>query len=135
MTMSQTDEDAVLACTHLAERSGATQFEIGHLHDDVPVHEAAWYAVAHFRGARLTAENHTSPAAAAMALATRLLSGATCRCGKPVTLGGSGGCPWRLAGQRWEPGCDAPPIRVQGQRGDVEAMNRAMRRASRKAGR
>lgn len=135
------NEDAVLACADLVGHAGASEFEIGYLHDDVPVEEAGWYAVAKYRGARITAEDHRSPTTAAMALAERLLAGATCRCLRLVSLSdGVDGCRWRLAGQRWEPGCDAPPLNVKGGRGDhaaieralAEAGNRAQRRAARK---
>lgn len=121
------NDDVVIACADLVGRAGASEFEIGYLHDDVPAEEAGWYAHAQYRGARITVEDHRSPTGAALALAERLLSGATCRCRQPVTLSdGQPGCRWRLVGQRWEPGCDAPPVRVNGQSGDYAAMQRAM---------
>jgi hypothetical protein len=65
-----------------------------------------------------------------------------CRCRRPVTLADDAdGCRWQLMGQRRTPGCDAKPITVQGERGDLDAMraaaagqqgNRAARRAGRK---
>lgn len=58
------DEDMVMACAHLVDRAGASGFEIGHLHDDVPVEEAGWYAVAFYQGARITADDHQSTASA-----------------------------------------------------------------------
>ena len=126
--------DAVLACADLVGRAGARDFEIGFMRDDVPVAEAGWYAVATYQGARVITDEHRSPTTAAMALAERLLTGATCRCGKPVALAdGSAGCRWRLVGKRWEPGCDVPPVHVKGERGDHAAMVRALaerRRAS-----
>lgn len=122
----------VKACAHLVGRAGASGFEIGYVHDDVPVEEAGWYAVAFYQGARITADDHKSPALAAYALAVRLLTGAQCRCGKPVVLGGDKGCRWKLTGDRWEPGCAAPPITVTGgTRGDYEAISAAMNRAQR----
>lgn len=128
--------DAVEACADLVGRAGASGFQIGYLHDDVPIEDAGWYAHAQYRGARIMVEGRRSPSEAALALAERLLRGAACRCGKTVTLtDNSNGCRWRLAGKRWEPGCDAPPVRVDGQRGDLAAMNRAMRRAAAKRGR
>lgn len=121
------NDDILAACAHLAERCGASGFEIGYLHDNVPVEEAGWYAHVTFRGARITADDHRSPTAAALALAERLLAGATCRCRRTVTLSDSqDGCRWRLLGARWEPGCDVAPIRVDGQRGDYAAMQRAL---------
>lgn len=121
------NEDILAATVHLADRCGARDFEIGHLHDDVPVEDAAWFASVSFQGARITADNHRSPTAAALALAERLLSGATCRCRRPVTISdGQDGCRWRLVGERWEPGCDVAPIPVNAQRGDHAAMRAAL---------
>lgn len=140
-------EDVVIACMDLVGRAGASGFELGYLHDDVPVEEAGWYAHAQYRGARIMVEDHRSPTGAALALAERLLRGAMCRCRRPVTLSdGVDGCRWRLAGQRWEPGCNSEPIHVKGAQGDHAAMtqafaehrpNRAERRAAkrRKGGR
>lgn len=121
--------DAVVACADLVGRAGAKGFEIGYLHDDVPFEQAGWYAHAQYRGARLTVEDRRSPSEAALALAERLLNGASCRCGNLVTLNDDGpGCRWQLQGKAWQPGCDAPSVRVDGRRGDLPAMNRAMRR-------
>jgi hypothetical protein len=128
--------DIVIACADLVGRSGASDFLIGYLHDDVPVEEAGWYAYAQFRGARITVDDHRSPTDAALALAERLLRGATCRCRRAVTLtDGRDGCRWRLVGQRWEPGCDVAPVRVDGARGDYAAMRRAMAQPTNRAGR
>jgi hypothetical protein len=119
--------DAVVACADLVGRAGAKDFEIGYLRDDVPPEDAGWYAIATYQGARLMADEHRSPTGAAMALAERILSGATCRCRKPVALAdGKQGCRWRLVGQRWEPSCDVPSVRVKGERGDYDAMMRAL---------
>lgn len=119
--------DAVTACADLVGRAGGLGFEIGYVHDDVPVDEAGWYAHAMYLGARLTAENHASPSAAAQGLAERILRSARCKCGQPVRLNDtSPGCRWRLVGAKWEPGCDAPAIHVEGRRGDVAAMTRAL---------
>ena|SRR5690242_1177222 len=122
--MTALNEDAIIACADLAGRAGARDFEIGFLDDDPK--QPRWYAVASYQGARIMTDEHRSPSTAAMALAERLLSGATCRCGKPVVLSGGGGCRWRLLGQRWEPSCDAAPVRVNAARGDHAAMRRAM---------
>lgn len=134
--MNPMASDMVLACADLAGRSGARDFEIGYLHDDVPVAEAGWWAGVSYQGAKITTGDHRSPSAAALALAERLLSGAACRCGDMVSLSDDRpGCRWRLLGQRWEPGCDAPPVTVKGgQRGDHAAMNRAMRRRQQQRG-
>lgn len=126
-------EDIIKACAHLVERAGASGFEIGHLHDDVPVEAAAWYAIAFYQGARITVDDHRSPTAAALALAERLLAGATCRCRQPVTLSDTiPGCRWRLVGDRWKPGCKVAPISVQGaNRGDHAAITRALHEGNR----
>jgi hypothetical protein len=117
-------DDAVLACADLVGRAGASEFEIGYTGDET---DPRWYAHAKYRGARLQVQDHRDPTGAAMALAARLMRGATCRCRRPVALSdGAKGCRWRLVGQRWEPGCDAPPLKVDGPRGDLEAMRRAM---------
>ncbi len=129
MTTAHLNEDVVLACVDLVGRAGAKGFEMGYVHDDVPVEEAGWYAHALYQGARLLVQDHRSPSAAALALAERILGGGTCRCGRPVALADAApGCRWRLAGKRWEPGCDAQPLHVDGKRGDWDGMNRAMRR-------
>ncbi len=122
------DQDAVIACADLIGRTGATGFQIGYLHDDVPVEEAGWFAYAQFRGARITEDNHRGPVEAAEALARRILTGGKCRCGKLVSLsddgavafGGrmadgstftieeakaAGQCRWTRIGARWEMGC------------------------------
>lgn len=137
------NDDIVIACADLAGRAGAAGFEIGYAGDEHgPVDEARWYAVATYRGARIIADEHRSPTAAALALAERLLSGAMCRCTQLVTLSDDGqGCRWRLVARRWEPGCDAAPVTVSGgRRGDMAAIERAMsqvptggNRASRRA--
>lgn len=126
-TRQYINEDAVIACVDLASRCGARELQFGYLHDDVPVEQAGWYAHISYQGARITVEDHQSPTLAAMALAQRLLAGATCRCGSPVTLSdGEPGCRWRLMGSRWESGCDAAPLKIKGARGDYNAMQRAM---------
>ncbi len=132
------NDDILAACAHLVDRAGANGFEIGYVHEDVPVEQAGWYAHAQYRGARITSADHTSPTNAALGLAERILTGGTCRCGHPVTIrDDKPGCRWRLMGDRWQPGCDAPPMKVDGDRGDLAAIqaaanpprNRAQRRA------
>jgi hypothetical protein len=134
------DEDAVVAAADLVGRAGAREFEIGYLHDDVPVEEAGWYANAKYRGTRITEENHRGPTEAAEALARRILTGARCRCGKLVALSDDGAvafdnvtmadgskwsakkarkagqCRWTRVGKRWEPSCDMPSVKVKGAR-------------------
>ena len=124
------DEDAVKACADLVSRTGARSFEVGYLHEDVPVAEAGWHATAVFKGAKLTAEDKASAAEACDALAARLLAGAQCQhCKGLVALSDDGAfafrkavlvtgerwdaadaakapqCRWTRAGARWERGC------------------------------
>lgn len=125
--MNHLSGDVIEACADLVGRAGASEFEIGHIRDNCPAEEAGWYAIAKYQGARITTDEHRSPSAAALALAERLLSGATCRCRKPVSLDDKPGrCRWRLMGNRWTPSCDAPPVTVDGKRGDYAAMRQAM---------
>lgn len=104
------DQDALIATVDLVRRSGATDFEIGYLHDDVPMELAAWYATATYRGAKLIAEDRRSPDEAADALARKLLDGAQCRhCKKLVRLDDKmalGACRWSRHGARWVRGCE-----------------------------
>jgi hypothetical protein len=124
--MPDLNEDAVVACADLVGRAGAAGFEIGWTGDD---DHPRWYAHAQYAGTRLMVQDRHTPTDAAMGLAERLLRGARCRCRRLVALGGgpSGDhCRWRLAGPKWEPGCEAPPVKVDGRRGDIQAMRRAM---------
>jgi len=136
--------DAVVACADLVNRAGGTEFEIGwtcpHTPDEEDGHNCdrvSWWAHARWKGTRLTAENHPDPMAAAAALAVRVLDGGRCRCGRIVALQpGAPGCVWRLVGQRWEPGCDQPGVRIQSQmRGDLPAMGHALNREQRRRNR
>lgn len=137
--MAELNGDIVIACADLVGRAGAVEFEMGYVNDDPA--NPGWWAQALYRGAKIIKDGHGTPEAAALALATRLLSGATCRCTKPVTLSDDvrGACRWQLVGKRWEPGCDEKPVRVSGVRGDMAAMqaalgNRAERRAAARRG-
>lgn len=135
--------DVVIATAALVGRAGAAGFELAwtcpHVPDEPDGHhcpDVTWHASASYRGHRVITDQHRSPAKAALALAERLLTGATCRCTKPVTLAdGRPGCRWRLVGQAWQPGCNAAPLRMPaGTRGDHAAMQRALdtrRRAAR----
>lgn len=84
------DDDAIFAAADLVGRAGAKEFQVGYLHDDVPVEEAGWYAHAQYRGARIGVEDHRGPVEAVEALARRLLDGAECRCGRLVALSDAG---------------------------------------------
>lgn len=135
------DEDALHAAVELVGRTGATGFEIGYLHDDVPVEKAGWYAHAQYKGARITAEDHPGPVEAAEALARRLLTGAKCTgCGGLIALSDAGAfayssatladgtvwdaktaaaagqCRWIRAGAHWQKGCGSKRTAVRHQR-------------------
>lgn len=123
------DQDAMTACADLVGRTGARELEIGYLHDDVPADQAAWYAHAKYRGARITADDHRGPVEAVEALARRLLTGAQCKCGRLVALSDDGAvafdsahltdgtewnaehaaaagqCRWTRNGNRWVSAC------------------------------
>lgn len=137
-------DDIVIACVDLFGRAGATESEIGWDCPHVPgapedhsCERTTWYATARYRGARLATDGHRTPSAAVLTLAERLLTGATCRCRRPVALGypaPEGCCRWRLVGERWEAGCDAPPITIgEGERGDLVAMQAALHRPANRA--
>lgn len=149
------DQDAVIACADLVGRAGATEFQIGYLHDDVPADQAGWYAHAQYKGARITAEDHPGPAEAADALACQLLAGARCRCGRLVALSdhgavafegqmadgstwsveearAAGQCRWRRVGPRWEMGCPDGETPAAGRRVRVVGGRRQPRRKARK---
>lgn len=105
--MIDLDEDALLAAIDLVGRTGATDFEVGYLNDDVPIEKADWWARAQYRGARIQVEHYKGPAEASEALARRLFADAICtHCGALIRLSGNKvGCRWRRAGARWERGC------------------------------
>lgn len=50
------DEDALAACAELVGRTGAKDFQIGYLHDNVPLRLAGWYAYAQYPGNRIGVE-------------------------------------------------------------------------------
>lgn len=130
--MDDFDEDALVAAVSLVGHAGARDFEFGYLHDDVPVHEADWWAKAQYQGTRIMVEHCTGPVEAAESLAERLLTGAKCMwCNGLVALNSEGAtaypgatmadgsqmprahadlaalgqCLWQRLGKRWEPGC------------------------------
>lgn len=128
--MIDLDGDAIKACADLVGRTGATDFEIGYLHDDVPVEKAGWYAHAQYRGTRLTVQDQAGPVQAADALCHRILTGGQCfHCKRLVALSDEGAvafesrlvdgtpwsvkaaakagqCRWRRIGPRWVRGCE-----------------------------
>lgn len=124
------DDDALTAAVDLVGRTGAESFELGYLHDDVPVPQAAWWANAQLRGTRIMVEDQPGPVEAAEALARRILVGGQCQhCGGLVALSdgaavaypgpmtdgttwteeairAAGQCRWRRVGPRWVRGCE-----------------------------
>lgn len=132
-------EDIVVACMDLIGRAGAVE---GRLEwtcphtpgapDDHSCEAVTWAVTAVYKGARIVRDGYRTPGEAAYAMAERILNGATCRCGEPVTLNDDGrGCRWRLAGPKWSPSCDAPPFTLQGERGNPAALQRAVPRQNR----
>lgn len=129
--------DAITACADLVARMGAKQFQIGYVHENVPIAESGWFAHAQFRGARLTADDHVGPVEAADALCERMLTGAQCLvCKSLVALRDDGAivyekqtlldgrhwnaedarragtCRWRRVGPRWVRGCEPAGIEL-----------------------
>jgi hypothetical protein len=91
--MISLDQDAMVATVDLVGRSGAREFELSWSCPHTPGEEdghscpgVRWHAHAQYRGVRLSGLDRPGPVEAAEALARRLLTGATCRCGRLVTL-------------------------------------------------
>lgn len=107
------DDDAFDAAVDLIGRTGAREFEVGYLHDDVPSDRADWYAHAQYHGTRIVADKHRGPVEAAEALARRLMAGGMCtHCHGTITLSSARprkgkACRWTRRGRRWERGCAA----------------------------
>jgi hypothetical protein len=103
--------DRLVAVADAIARSGAREFEVGHLEDDsTPL--ARWYATATYRGTKVFADEHADPVAAAEELLAKLLVGGQCvSCERLVTLpdessaGSSARCTWARHGDMWVPGC------------------------------
>ncbi|OIN79982.1 hypothetical protein [Mycobacterium malmoense] len=111
------DQDAFNAALDLIGRTGAKQFEIGYLNENVPVEQADWYAHAQYHGTRVIAEHHRGPVEAAEALARRLLDGGLCtHCGLRIALADFPGkrCRWTRQGDKWARGCqNTHPGRIE----------------------
>jgi hypothetical protein len=134
MTGPALNADVVIAAAHLLGRAGAKDFELGHDGDpDTPGETVTWWVVATWQGMRVMTDKHPTPSGAALDIAERVLAGATCKCGRPVTLSDAapGGCRWRMEGPRWVSGCTAPPVRITGKRGDTAAIQAAAQAAAR----
>lgn len=118
--------DPVTAAVALADRCGAAGFEMDCADVD-NLQRPDWWATVQFKGVKLMTSGHKTAAGCAIDLAERLLSVAFCRCGERVALAdGPDGCRWRLNGARWVSSCDAPPVPVTGNRGDLAAMGKAL---------
>lgn len=126
----------VVACVDLMQRLGSNSFEIAwacpHTPDEEDGHDCGyvvWHAIAKFKGSRATGKG-TDPAGACHNLVKKCLTGGKCKCGKPSTITTKANhCLWARDGKRWESSCDAEPIHVQGQRGDITAMESAYSKA------
>jgi hypothetical protein len=124
------EDDAVIvqACADLADRTGSISWHMGYTDppEETPDAPAKWYCHVTFQGARIGVSDMDGPVAAAMALAVRLLRGASCRCGKTVTLLGRNDqqrCLWRILNGRWESSCNEEPIHLPvSARGDMRRM-------------
>lgn len=109
--LSPAELDRLYAAVGVIGRSGGKAFEVGHLEENAPAHLARWYATATFSGAKVVAEEHADPIAAAEELAWKILEGGGCiQCGKTIALEGHAGgppgaCQWRRVGDCWVPGC------------------------------
>ena len=101
----QIDQDAVLAAADLIKRSGASDMEVGYHEDES---ENQWWAVATYRGAKITVDNQPTPDVALEALVKRIFTGGMCNhCKKPVVLDDdTPGCRWRRMGPKWVRGCE-----------------------------
>jgi hypothetical protein len=132
----------VVACADLAARGGAIDFKIGYFDnldpDGAPLAAGLpaklWFAEVEWSGTQLSTENHPTAAAAADAMALKLLDGARCRCGKVIVVESESPtatpkqrmwCYWRRHNARWRPGCTAPPIKVS-TAGDLDEIDEAM---------
>jgi hypothetical protein len=120
--MDPEDRTPLLALASLCERGGSTGMEFGYSDD------GTWYAHADMGPARLRVERLPDPTLAAYALAMHMLRISVCRCGKRVSLIASDEkhCHWTLSHEKlWHPACNAPTIRVNAARGDLDAMEAA----------
>ena len=123
------DVAAVVAVSRLAGRSGAKEFQFSCQDPDAPYEQRGWWVMATYRGAKLIADGHASPAAACDALAARMLDRGQCQgCGKlsfvkrpegyrladeqmVARTKREGICRWHREGDRWLRACGAlaPP--------------------------
>lgn len=141
-------KEPLLAAIELVERSGARDFEVGHLEEGAtPCALGRWWAKAQYHGQRLYADEHVSPAHAADALARQILEGGQCTlCGLTVATAqqlvekAAEGlvpktecCLWIRRGEHWIAGCvdpDAEARRLESavRSGPGQMVNREQRR-------
>lgn len=115
------DRDMVIAAVKLIERAGGQDFEVGHLEDDVPAHQARWWAKCRIRnhpklgeaaGNVVMVEELPGPDYAAEALARKLVDGGQCQhCKKQIRLNAPRSernrvCRYRRVGDTWKRGCE-----------------------------
>lgn len=129
------DLDVIMACVDVVGRSGARDFEMGYLHERVPMNQAGWWARAQYRGYRMSVEG-AGPVDVAQKLTERVLRGAKCICGKLVALelesafayhevllrdgstwtardaAAAGQCLWQRNGAKYARGCQDRPQRA-----------------------
>jgi hypothetical protein len=120
------DDDAIAAGVALLGRSGAREFEVGYLHDNVPVTEAGWWARVRYPKGRkavrshdgrmgsltgtvtILAEDKPGPLEAIEDLIGQVLAGGQCTyCHRRVIIDGyrRKWCRWRRVARNWVPGC------------------------------
>jgi hypothetical protein len=156
-TVNAGGEDAIAAALDLAKRSGWRSVEIGYKREGTATWRAGWYVTAIMaNGHPVHLGDYASPVEAADALAEHILTGAKCRCGKPVAIGDRparlllptthldgttwgpdavrelGTCRWRREGARWDSTCGAPAITITTEQ-MPQGPNRAQRRAAERA--
>lgn len=103
------NDDRLVAAVSLVGRTGASDFEIGYLRDDVPIHEAEWWAKANYQGTRVYVQNRAGPVQAAEALARKVANGGLCTgCAKIIKVGRgpASKCVWTRVGDDYLRGCD-----------------------------
>lgn len=128
--------DAVIAVVDLGKRAGASMFGIGwecphsdELSDEqIKTHQCpdvVWWAGIQYNDEEFATPPCPDPLTAADFLAKSLLRSAQCKCGRLATptTPVDGMCTWRRIGDRWDSGCDDPPIDLpDGTRGNLAML-------------
>lgn len=109
MAFTKEQTEIIQATAHIVGRSGATHFELGWEHDDVPVQLMGWYAQASYESEKLRVPGD-GPVEACDALARRVLDGGLCMyCKRTVTLDDLDDlskCFRSRVGNKWLRGCE-----------------------------